>query len=140
MTSGAIPMLSAVVFTTVAMLLPSGQPLPSTDRENLKLLEAKFTPEQKAFWSFQPLKDRPPPEVHDSGWATSAIDRFLLAKLEEKGLKPNAPAGRRALLRRVTFDLIGLPPTPAEVDAFLNDVAPDAFEKVVDRLLASPHY
>ena len=68
------------------------------------------------------------------------IDAFVLAKLEEKGLAPSKPADRRTLIRRVSFDLIGLPPTPEEVEAFLNDPSPDAYEKVVDRLLASPHY
>src|SRR5213075_827543 len=80
------------------------------------------------------------PAVKDAGWATSPIDRFVLAKLEEKGLAPAPAADRHALLRRVTFDLTGLPPTPAEVEAFVNDSSPDAYEKVVDRLLASPHF
>ena len=78
--------------------------------------------------------------MKDSRWAKSAIDRFILAKLESEGLKPVRPADRRALIRRVTFDLTGLPPTPDEVDAFVADRSPDAFAKVVDRLLASPHY
>jgi hypothetical protein len=73
-------------------------------------------------------------------WVKSPIDRFILARLEEKGLKPAPPADKRTLLRRAYFDLIGLPPTPEEVEAFLSDSSPGAFEKVVDRLLASPHY
>jgi cytochrome c553 len=101
---------------------------------------ARFTPEQKAFWSFQPIRDRKPPPVKASDWPTSPLDRFILAKLEEKGLSPAPRADRRMLIRRVTFDLTGLPPTPAEIDAFLADPSPDAFSKVVDRLLASPHY
>lgn len=99
-----------------------------------------ITPEQRAFWSFQPVRKPAPPEVRDSGWATTPIDRFVLHALEAKGLKPVAPADRRTLLRRVTFDLTGLPPTPEEVDAFLHDRSPDAFARVVDRLLASPQY
>ena len=83
---------------------------------------------------------RPCPTVQDADWPRSPIDRFVLAKLEEKGLRPVAPADKRTLIRRVTFDLIGLPPTPEEVEAFLADDSPDAFAKVVDRLLASPHY
>ena len=75
-----------------------------------------------------------------TSWARSAIDRFLLAALEKQGLAPAAPADRRTLLRRATFDLIGLPPTPAEIDAFLADRSPQAFARVVDRLLASPRY
>jgi cytochrome c553 len=101
---------------------------------------ARFTPEQKAFWSFQPIRDRKPPAVQACNWPTSPLDRFILAKLEEKGLAPAPRADRRTLIRRVTFDLTGLPPTPAEIDAFLADPSPDAFPKVVDRLLASPHY
>jgi hypothetical protein len=99
-----------------------------------------ITPEQRAFWSFQPVRKPPIPAVRDPRWAKSDIDRFILAKLESEGLKPVRPADRRALIRRVTFDVTGLPPTPDEGDAFVADRSPDAFAKVVDRLLASPHY
>ena len=75
-----------------------------------------------------------------ANWCKQPLDRFILAKLEEKGLHPVAPADKRTLIRRATFDLIGLPPTPEEIDAFLADASPDAFAQVVDRLLASPHY
>jgi hypothetical protein len=78
--------------------------------------------------------------VKDSTWARTAVDRFILAKLEEKNLRPNGPADRRTLIRRAYFDLIGLPPTPEEVEAFVNDRSPDAWEKLIDQLLASPHY
>ncbi|MDQ3621971.1 MAG: PSD1 and planctomycete cytochrome C domain-containing protein [Verrucomicrobiota bacterium] len=94
----------------------------------------------KRFWSFQPVKDPAPPEVKTPGWVRTPVDRFILVKLEEKGLPPNPDAEKRALLRRATFDLTGLPPAPLEMEAFLNDTAPDAFAKVVDRLLASPAY
>jgi hypothetical protein len=94
----------------------------------------------KSFWSFRPIADSPVPEVRDQSWARHDVDRFLLAKLEAKGLSPAPPAGKRALIRRATFDLTGLPPTPEEVDAFLADESPNAFESVVDRLLASPRY
>ena len=80
------------------------------------------------------------PPVQDAKWVRNPIDRFVLAKLEKEGLHPSPEADKATLLRRVTFDLTGLPPTPAEVDAFLADKSPDAYEKVVDRLLASPHY
>ncbi len=96
--------------------------------------------EAKKFWSFQPVKDRPLPKVKNDAWIRSPIDRFILARLEEKGLRPVADADKRTLLRRATFDLTGLPPTPEEVDQFLQDASPNAFEKVVDRLLASPAY
>ncbi|MFN3650149.1 MAG: PSD1 and planctomycete cytochrome C domain-containing protein [Armatimonadota bacterium] len=91
-------------------------------------------------WAFLPVRPQRPPAVKDSAWARNPIDAFLRARLEAAGLPPAAPADRRTLIRRVTFDLIGLPPTPAEVQAFVSDRSPDAFEKVVDRLLASPHF
>jgi len=102
--------------------------------------EYKITPEQRAFWSFQPVHDAAPPQVRHAAWVKGPIDRFILAGLEARDLTPAPAADKRTLIRRATFDLIGLPPTPAEVDAFEKDSAPDAFAKVVDRLLASPHY
>ena len=96
--------------------------------------------EARKFWSFQPVKNPPIPKVNDKAWLASPIDRFTLAKLESKGLKPGAAADKRTLIRRATFDLTGLPPTPEEVDAFLNDTSAKAFDRVIDRLLASPHY
>jgi hypothetical protein len=94
----------------------------------------------KKFWSFQAIKDHPPPKVKNEAWVQSPLDRFVLAKLEEKELTPVRSADKRTLIRRATFDLTGVPPTPQEVDAFLNDTAPNAFERVVDRLLQSPAY
>ncbi len=96
--------------------------------------------EQRHFWAFQPVKPVFIPAVRDMAWPRSALDHFILRTLETKGLRPAAPADKRTLLRRATFDLIGLPPTPAEIDAFLADDSPQAFARVVDRLLASPHY
>ncbi len=96
--------------------------------------------EARHFWSFQPVRQPRLPDVKNSSWVKTPIDRFVLAKLETEGLTPVAPADRRALIRRASFDLLGLPPTPEEVDAFVADKSPDAFAKVVDRLLASPHY
>ena len=95
-------------------------------------------PEHQSFWSFQPIADPPVPAVR--GEVASPIDAFLLARLEAVGLTYRAESDRRTLLRRATYDLTGLPPSPAEVAEFLADRAPNAFEKVVDRLLASPHY
>jgi hypothetical protein len=90
-------------------------------------------------WALEPVpKVEPPPD--STGWSTNPIDRFVHAKLKEQGIEPTGGADKRTLIRRATFDLIGLPPTPDEVDAFLQDSLPDAFAKVVDRLLASPHY
>jgi cytochrome c553 len=105
-----------------------------------KAARAKFTPEQKQFWAFQPVKTVTPPAVKDTLWARTPLDRFILARLEAAGLRPAPAASRRTLIRRATFDLTGLPPTPEEIDAFLRDERPDAFARVVDRLLASPHY
>jgi hypothetical protein len=91
-------------------------------------------------WSFVPPKRPPVPEVKDKAWPRNALDNFVLARLESEGLKPSPEADKATLLRRVYFDLTGLPPTPAEIDAFLADRSPDAYEKRVDQLLASPHY
>jgi hypothetical protein len=96
--------------------------------------------EARHHWAFRPVRDVLPPAVKNTAWPRSPVDRFVLAKLEANGLSPAPPADRRTLLRRVTFDLIGLPPTPAEMDAFLADDSPDAFARVVDHLLASPHF
>ncbi|HEV7279333.1 MAG TPA: PSD1 and planctomycete cytochrome C domain-containing protein [Pirellulaceae bacterium] len=96
--------------------------------------------EARNFWAFRPPIAPAPPEVADVAWVQSPIDRFVLAKLEQAGLRPAPPADRRTLLRRATFELTGLPPTPEEVEAFLADDSPDAFERAVDRLLASPAY
>jgi cytochrome c553 len=98
------------------------------------------TAEHRAFWAFQPIKATPPPAVKDAAWPKTGIDRFVLARLEREGLRPVAAADKLPLLRRVTLDLTGLPPTPEEVDAFLADKSPNAYAKVVDRLLASPRY
>lgn len=96
--------------------------------------------EVKKHWAFQPVREPSLPEVKHTGWLQTPVDAFVLAKLEANGLTPAEAAGRHALIRRVTFDLTGLPPTAAEIAAFVNDRAPDAFARVVDRLLASPHY
>ena len=94
----------------------------------------------KAFWSYKPLRRPSVPEVKDPVWSHSPIDAFLLDRLESNGLKPNGPASKRELIRRASFDITGLPPTLEEVEAFQNDSSPEAWEKVIDRLLASPHY
>jgi hypothetical protein len=95
---------------------------------------------EKKHWAYVKPARPEPPAVRDEGWVRNPIDRFILARLEKEGLSPSPPAEKAALIRRVSLDLVGLPPSPAEVDAFLADPSPDAYEKVVDRLLASPHY
>jgi cytochrome c553 len=102
--------------------------------------ERVITAEQRAFWAFRPLAKPEPPSVTGADWAKTGIDRFILARLEKDGLAPVGAADKLTLIRRATLDLTGLPPKPEDVDAFLADNAADAFEKVVDRLLASPQY
>ena len=91
-------------------------------------------------WAFRRIEDPALPEVENEAWVSHDLDRFILSRLEQRGLAPVAPADRRTLLRRASFDLIGLPPSEAEIEDFLADDAPGAFARVVDRLLASPHY
>ncbi|HXQ82066.1 MAG TPA: PSD1 and planctomycete cytochrome C domain-containing protein [Opitutaceae bacterium] len=91
-------------------------------------------------WSFLPVRRQAVPVVADPAWCRTPVDNFILARLEESGMKPNGPADKYTLIRRATFDLTGLPPTEAEVQRFLVDDSPDAWARVVDRLLASPHY
>jgi len=102
-----------------------------------------YTPAERRHWAFQPRKDAAPPSftlAADKAWVKTPIDAFILEQLEKAGLKPAPQADRATLIRRVTYDLHGLPPTPEEIDAFVQDRSPDAWEKLVDRLLASPHY
>ncbi len=94
----------------------------------------------KDHWSFKPVVKPAIPTVQNAAWCQNPIDNFVLAKLDANGLKPNAAADKRTLIRRVTFDLIGLPPQERDIQAFIADTSPDAYAKVVDRLLASPHY
>ena len=99
-----------------------------------------LTDKAREHWAFQPVKDPAIPRVHNKSWARNPVDAFVLARLEQNEMKPSPQAAKETLLRRATYDLIGLPPTPDEVRAFAADQSPNAFEKVVDRLLASPHY
>ena len=102
-----------------------------------------YTAMERRHWAFQPRKDPPPPVFTDpasKAWVKNPVDAFILQGLKKAGLKPAPPADRATLIRRVTFDLTGLPPTLDEIEAFVSDRSPNAWEKVVDRLLASPHY
>jgi hypothetical protein len=94
----------------------------------------------RKFWAYRLPQETRPPAVRDASWPVNAIDRFVLARLEAKGLRPVADADRATLARRLYYDLIGMPPSPEQIDAFVQDAAPDAYEKLVDRLLASPHF
>ena len=115
---------------------PYGKPLVDGKARD----RSKVTDEDRKWWSFQPLANAPPPAVKNEAWCRTPIDRFVLAKLEDKGIAANAVAEKRVLIRRAYFDLIGLPPTPEQTDRFLADAAPNAYEKVIGELLASPHY
>lgn len=118
---------------------PEGEPLSSEDVERLRLWikqGAKF----ESHWSYQPIEKPSLPKVRNEDWIRNPIDRFVLAKLEAKGIAPSSEADRATLIKRLYYDLIGLPPTPTEVDEFLNDNSPQAYESLVDRLLASPHF
>ena len=152
-------LIKALRYADPKLQMPMGAPLPEAvirdfetwikmgapdPREDSPNAIAKAEPydfnEAKKFWSFQPLKSVAVPAVKNQAWVKSPIDNFILAQLEEKRIAPVTDADQRTLIRRAAFDLTGLPPTPREVDEFLNDRAPDAFAKVVDRLLASPAY
>ncbi len=117
-------MKSAAIFLGAGMLLAAA---------------GSFTPQQRRYWAFQPVKRPAAPAMRDA-WVRNPVDAFVLRKLQAKGISAGAEANRVEWIRRATFDLIGLPPTPDEVRAFLDDGAPNAFEKVIDRLLLSPHY
>ncbi len=117
----------------IAFLL-TGAGVRATDKPALSLVEGR------KFWSFQPLKPHTPPLVKDAAWPLRRLDTFVLAELEKHGLAPASAASRQVLVRRVYFDLIGLPPSPEEVEAFVSDPASDAYERMVDQLLASPRH
>ena len=96
--------------------------------------------DERTYWAFRQLEQKDPPVVENGEWAQTGIDRFVLARARAEGVDPNGPVGRRKLIRRAYFDLIGLAPTRQEVEAFIADESPDAYEKILTRLLASPHY
>lgn len=100
----------------------------------------EITDKDRQHWAFQPVRRLEPPKVEDAKWVANPVDAFVLSKLEQAGFRPNAAASKTQLLRRLSYDLTGLPPTPAEVDAYVKDTSPDAYGKAVDRLLASPQY
>jgi mono/diheme cytochrome c family protein len=136
------PKLPDETIELIARWIDLGAPYdkPLVDRSGPKPKALAVNEEDRSFWSFRPLTVSAPPAVRRDGWARTPIDRFILAKQEEKGLSPNSPADRRTLIRRASFDLIGLPPSPEEVEAFVADPAPDAYDRLVDRLLDSPHF
>jgi hypothetical protein len=133
--------LPDTVIADLAAWIKRGAPWPEEPKDTKFAGKKEFDLRERAkHWSLQPLAHPALPRVKNAAWASSPIDYFILSKLEEANLNPAPPADSRTLIRRVTFDLIGLPPTPGEIDACLSDDSPEAFAKVVDRLLASPHY
>ena len=134
-----------LVLGTVATALGQEEPVAEsvkskTPIDTTPIAEAPITDGDRAHWAFAPVVRPALPSVSEAAWMRGGIDSFILANLEKPGLMPAPEASRQTLLRRVTFDLIGLPPTPEELAAFESDLAPDAYERLVDRLLASPAY
>ena len=133
------PKLPAAVIADFERWIQMGAPDPRS--AEAKPLNPATDPQQaRGYWAFQPVKAAPPPTVKQTAWPAGPIDRFVLAKLEAHTLAPAPAATKTELLRRVYFDLTGLPPTPEEAMAFLADKSADAYERVIDRLLASPYY
>jgi len=139
--------LKAEEIAAIAEWVKLGAPWPSAKAETAAADETKwakstreFTEDEKKFWAFQPMADPAVPQVKNTAWVKSPVDAFLLAELEKKNLRPAPPADKLTLLRRATYDLTGLPPTEQEIKDFLADASPKAFERVVERLLASPAY
>ncbi|MDB5350370.1 MAG: Protein of unknown function (DUF1553)/Protein of unknown function (DUF1549)/Planctomycete [Planctomycetota bacterium] len=131
--------LSDVQIADLKRWVELGAPWPAGDRP-VTIRTGEITEADRRFWSFQPLAHPPIPAVANRSWIRTDVDAFILAKLETNGISPSPLADRRTLIRRATFDLTGLPPTPREVSDFLADSSPDPFARVVDRLLASPRY
>ncbi len=124
--------LSDPVIADLVQWVKMGAPYPETPAGH------KLAPPRP--WAFEPIKNPAPPAVKDTAWPVTSIDPFILAKVEGRGLQPSALADKRTLIRRATFDLTGLPPKPEEIDAFVADRSTNAFAKLVERLLSSPHY
>ncbi|QDT07082.1 Planctomycete cytochrome C [Rubripirellula lacrimiformis] len=116
-----------------------GAPWPESDSNPIRTSEKTFTEEDRNWWAVQPVQD-PTPPADGEGWARNPIDRFVARQLDDAGLEPAQPASRFELVRRAYFDLHGLPPTPQQVDAFVNDDRPDAWQRLIDELLDSPRY
>ena len=132
--------LTAQQIADLTQWVKMGAPDPRVGSAEIQSKLSGLTDQARHHWAYQPVKNPAPPAVKNQGWPRTPVDSFILAKLEGANMIPAPPAEKETLLRRATYDLTGLPPTPREVDAFFADKAPNAFEKVIDRLLASPHY
>ena len=135
--------LTEAQIVAIEQWIKAGAPMPaalSTLPNAPAKRTGKITDEDRAWWAFQPVRKTTVPKPANDSWSRNEIDRFILARIEKEGLKPAPEASRAALVRRLSFDLVGLPPTPAEVEAFVNDKSANAYEKLADRLLASPRH
>ncbi|WP_435011446.1 PSD1 and planctomycete cytochrome C domain-containing protein [Tundrisphaera lichenicola] len=128
--------LTDVAVASLAKWVGMGAPWPAGPVPTSEARESAA----RSHWAYQPVGNPAPPAVEDSPWVASPVDAFILAKLEANKLAPSGPADKRTMIRRASYDLTGLPPTPEEVEAFVQDESPQAFARVVDRLLASPRY
>jgi hypothetical protein len=134
--------LAEAVVSDFVSWVKMGAPWPEVVAQNKEAKTSSFNLEQRRehHWAWYPIQPGPVPSVQDTNWAASEVDRYILSRLEQNHLKPAVPAEKRILIRRLFFDLVGLPPSASEVEAFLNDSSPTAYERVVDHLLASPHF
>jgi hypothetical protein len=147
-------LIKAIRYTDTDLQMPKDKKLPDDEIADLETWvkmgapdprivtadQRKWQDDKTNHWAWQPVRRVAIPVVSDPDWCQTPVDNFILAKLDQNGMKPNPPADKRTLIRRASFDLIGLPPTPQEVQDFVDDDSTNAFAKVVDRLLASPHY
>ncbi len=130
----------AAVVEWIDLGAPYDEPLIAAKVETTSWTDRRIAADAKKHWAYQPLRRVTPPQTNDRQWVQSAIDQFILERLATEKLTPNHSVGKATSIRRVFFDLIGLPPTADEVEAFVNDERPDAYERLIDRLLANPHY
>ncbi|MBM83639.1 MAG: hypothetical protein CMJ78_24030, partial [Planctomycetaceae bacterium] len=128
------------ISTWIDLGAPYDEPLVASKATAKPWTARKVDEKDRQWWAFQPLASPQPPKVKDAKWPLNDIDRFVLKRLEDKGINPNGSIDRRRYIRRATFDLIGLPPTPEEITEFVNDKSPDAFDRLLTRLLESQHY
>ncbi len=132
--------LPASAISELTAWVEQGAPIPPAVDVPQRLKATIDFERGRRFWSFQPLKPQPLPAVRNSSWPKVRMDHFVLSAMERVGLEPSPPADRATLIRRLSFDLLGLPPTPHQVEQFVHDESPLAYEALVDRLLLSPHY
>ncbi len=135
--------LNADQINDIARWVGMGAPWPGSEKNPVKLVkktEKEITDKDREHWSFQPIKRPPTPSVKNAAWVANPIDAFIAAKLDGKSLAPNPPATKTEVVRRLYYNLTGLPPTPQEVEAFMNDPSPRAYENLADKLLASPRF